>query len=241
MSLKAIIVDDEQPARLELAMLLGAHREVHVIAEADDLTSANMIIVQLDPDVVFLDIQLGAESAFALLPSVPAHCRLVFVTAYESYAVRAFEANALDYLLKPVHPERLAATISRLTGASSGESQRPRLAATDVVFLAGGGASMFASVASIACVLADGDYTRVITHDGRERLILRSLQDWEQRLPAEMFARVHRSAIVNLRTVDRVVPVHGGRMRLYIRALAQPVTVSRRLAKRLRAMGKGDA
>ena len=236
MILNAIIVDDEQLARRELASLLGVHHDIRVIAEAEDLTSARAVIAQLDPDVVFLDIQLRAESAFALLPSLAERCRVVFVTAYDAYAVRAFEANALDYLLKPVHPERLAATIDRLVGASGDHVPAQRLTATDVVFLSGGGASMFTAVESIACVMADGDYTRVITHDGRERLILRSLHEWEHRLPADMFARVHRSAIVNLRTVDRVVPVQGGRMRLYIRALAQPVTVSRRLAKRLRAM-----
>jgi two-component system LytT family response regulator len=227
MMLRAVLIDDERPARRELRTLLGAHPEVEVVGEAADMASGADLVAQRSPDVAFLDIELGSASGFALLPAFPAACRVVFVTAFDEYAVRAFAVNAVDYLLKPVHPERLAATLGRLVA--------PPHPAHEVVFLSCGSASAFVELRSIVCVLAEGDYTRVVTRDGRERLMLRSLHEWEQRLPAGLFARVHRSAVVNLGAITRTTPIVGGRMRLEVSPLAKPLLASRRFARQLRS------
>jgi two-component system, LytTR family, response regulator len=238
MTLCAVIVDDERPARRELRMLLAAYPDIKIGGEAADIGSAKEVVGRMAPDVVFLDIQMGSTSGFTLLSHLPPLCRVVFVTAFNEHAVRAFEVNALDYLLKPVHPERLAATVQRLLAPINGRAHSPRMSPDAVAFLPCGSASAFVAVRTIVCVLADGDYSRVVTDDGRERVILRSLQEWERRLPPGIFLRVHRSAIVNLAAVARATPVRGGQFRLQIPTLAAPLLVSRRFARQLRAFGR---
>jgi two-component system LytT family response regulator len=235
MTFRVALIDDERPACVELRTLLAVHHEIEVVGEASGLTSGAELIARTRPDGVFLDIQLGSASGFGLLPELPLGCHVVFVTAFNEYAVRAFEVNALDYLLKPVHPGRLAATVARLVGHAPAPPCPARLPPDGVAFLSCGSASAFVSVSAIVCVLAEGDYTRVVTADGRERLVLRSLAEWERRLPTEIFLRVHRSAIANLGEVARAAPLRGGQMRLYMSALAEPLLVSRRLARRLKA------
>jgi two-component system LytT family response regulator len=233
-TLRAVVIDDERPARGDLRRLLAVYREVEVVGDAAEIESAADLIAHESPDVVFLDVQLGPSSGFALLPHLSPRCKVVFVTAFDEYAIRAFDVNAVDYLLKPVHPDRLASTIRRLTAGESGCP--PRLSMDSVAFLPCGSASAFLPVSSIACILADGDYSHVITQDGRKRAILRSLGDWERRLPADVFVRVHRSAIANLGAVSRVTPLRGGQIRLELRALEEPIVASRRFARRLRSM-----
>ncbi len=229
---RALIVDDERLARAELRTLLAEHPWITISAEAATLDSALIAITSRHFDLVFLDIHLGGGTGLDLLASIPATCRIVFVTAYDAYAVQAFEVNALDYLLKPVHPERLAATVARL-GQPAPAPSPGRLTSDGVAFLRSGTSAAFVKVASIACILADGDYSRVVTTEGRELLILRSLAEWETILPVETFARVHRSAIANSALVARTARGRDGRWRLHIPALAKPLVVSRRYARRL--------
>jgi len=221
MTLRALVVDDERHARADLRTLLAAHPAVEVVAEAEDFEAARSALAACRPDLVFLDIALGRRSGFDLLDAIDGHCRVIFVTAFDRYAVRAFEVRALDYLLKPVHPDRLAAALARV------ESQEP------VLFFKSGDSGAFVRASEIACVLADGDYSRVVTTGGRELVLLRSLSDWERRLSGGCFARIHRSAIANLTAVSRVSRGRDGRWRLYITALERPLVVSRRVAHRI--------
>lgn len=220
-TLRAVIVDDERHARAELRTLLGAHPGIEIVGEADSVEAAAAVLAECRPDLVLLDIALGARSGFDLLDSLDHHVRIIFVTAYDSYAVRAFQVRALDYVLKPVHPDRLAEALARV------ESHDPTL------FFKSGDSGAFVKVADIACILAEGDYSRVVTTAGREHLVLRSLADWERRLPAASFARIHRSAIANLHVVRRVSRGRDNRWRLYLPALVRPLIISRRSARRL--------
>ena len=115
MKIKALIVDDEPPARERLATLLKTHPQIEIVGEAGDVQSAARLSTSLQPDVIFLDIQLPRASGFDLLPLLTGEPAIIFVTAYDRYAIRAFEVNALDYLLKPIHPDRLALSLQRLT------------------------------------------------------------------------------------------------------------------------------
>jgi two-component system, LytTR family, response regulator len=234
MTLTALIVDDERLARAELRSLLIAHPSIDVAAEAATVQAATSALTHTPFDVVFLDIQLGSRSGFEVLGAIQAATRIVFVTAFDAHAVRAFEVNALDYLLKPVHPDRLAASIARLHLPPPRPPLTPRLTPDSVVYLGSGSASAFTRVTTIACILADGDYTRVVTTDGREMLMLRSLAEWEQRLPVETFARIHRSAIANVALVAHTKRGRDGRWRLHLPPLSRPLVVSRRYARRLR-------
>ena len=230
----AIIVDDERLARRELrAMLEEAHASaVRVVAEAESVRAAAELVRTWDADVVFLDVQLAGESGLELLPLIDASVAVVFVTAFDQYAVRAFEVNALDYLLKPVAPVRLARAVERLATPNDSAASRaaPRLDYADRLFLRLDDRMGFVKVAEIVSVVSDGDYSVVRLASGRTHRARKPLREWEGRLPDSAFARVHRSTIVNLEFVERVEEWSHFSYRLYLKGLAEPVTMSRRYA-----------
>lgn len=239
----AILVDDERLARRELARLLAAHPELTVAGEAASVDEAAELVRRVDPDVVFLDIQMPKRSGFELLEAADVRGRIVFVTAHDVHALRAFEVNALDYLLKPVHPDRLARTVSRLLAAQHAATEPEPAAATaalendDHLFLAEGRAARFVRVRTIVCIRGAGDYSELVLADGKRILSPRPLKEWEARLPAQSFARVHRTAIVNLDHVEAVQRISEQAFHVTLRGLAEPVPLSRRHAARLRSFG----
>jgi two-component system LytT family response regulator len=240
-TLRAIIVDDERLARRELARLLGAHEEVSLVGEADSVDAAVGLIAGTDPDVVFLDIQMPRRSGFELLDACDVRGRIVFVTAHDVHAIRAFEVNALDYLMKPVHPERLAVAVARLVAAAAPPAPPvARLEPDDHLFLTEGRGARFVRVRSIACIRGADDYAEVVLAEGGARVLsARPLREWEARLPAKLFARVHRTAIVNLEQVERIERTGAGDdgFRIWLRGLAgDAVPLSRRHAARLKAL-----
>jgi two-component system LytT family response regulator len=231
----ANIVDDERLARRELrAMLEEAHAStVRVVAEAESVRTAAELMRTCDADVVFLDVQLAGESGLDLLPLIDASVAVVFVTAFDQYAVRAFEVNALDYLLKPVAPARLARAVERLDKPNDGLvslSTVPKLDYQDRLFLRLDDRMGFVKVADIVSIVSDGDYSVVRLVGGRTHRARKSLREWAARLPENGFARVHRSTIVNLEFVERVEEWSHFSYRLYLRGAAEPVTMSRRYA-----------
>ncbi len=233
----ALIVDDEGLARKELRGMLDVDDRVRVVAEAEDVAGAAAAVAAHSPDVVFLDIQLVGETGFDLLPRLPSDLPVVFVTAYDEYAVRAFEVNALDYLLKPVREARLAHAIDRLLedgpAGVDPEPAAPPLAYEDHLFLRLNDRRAFVKVSTIECITAAGNYSRVHTADGTNALVHKTLKEWEARLPRPAFLRIHRSAIVNLEFVDRVEEWGGSRYLVHVRGLAQPLAMSRRYAARI--------
>jgi two-component system LytT family response regulator len=236
---RALIVDDEPPARRELRRLLVAHSNVEVVGEATSTLEAASQIAADPPDVVFLDIQLGSKSGMELVPSVPASTAIVFVTAFDRYAVRAFELNALDYLLKPVEPERLAVALGRVAARASAPSLTPPSSSLDTrdwLFLRDGEHAEFVAVATITHITAQGDYSSIVTSDGRDRLAHVALADWERRLPAGDFLRIHRSTIVNLGFVTRVEPEVEHRFVVHVKGAKEPLAMSRRHMARVRAI-----
>jgi two-component system LytT family response regulator len=251
-AMSAIIVDDERLARRELVGLLAAHPEVAVAGQAASVDEAAALVRAVDPDIVFLDIQMPRRSGFELLEAADVRGRVVFVTAHDVHAIRAFEVNALDYLLKPVHPARLAVAIGRVLAAAgapsaaAGASRRvpgssgPAAAVLELddhLFLTEGRAARFVRVRAIVCIRAAGDYTEVALPDGKQLLSARPLKEWEARLPAQSFARVHRTAIVNLDCVERVERTGDDAFSVFLRGVAASVPMSRRHAARLRSFG----
>jgi two-component system, LytTR family, response regulator len=233
----AVIVDDERLARRELRTLLEeAHAgQVHVAGEAASVADAARLMRATGADVVFLDIQLAGETGMDLLPLIGPEVDVVFVTAYDQHALRAFEVNALDYLLKPVAPERLAVTVSRLSAAQPPAPSGKPLTRDDTLLLRLGQERAFVRLRDIAAIEADGDGSKLVL---APRLVRRpsakSLREWERRLPAGQFVRIHRSTIVNLEYVERLEPASQAGQRVYLRGLREPVTMSRRFGARLR-------
>jgi two-component system LytT family response regulator len=234
--LEALIVDDERLARRELRSLLAAHPEVAVVGEADSVARALAVIESEQPGLVFLDIQLAGETGFDLLERVgPADFKTVFVTAFDAYAIRAFEVNALDYLLKPVNPARLRQAIDKLLAGGARPPADPRpLAIDDRLYLELGRRSVFLKISRVTHVTAAGDYSEVFTAEGQRHLVEKPLREWEARLPEKFFSRIHRNCIVNLEYVERMEGWFNRSQRVFLQGRGEPLTVSRRYAARLK-------
>ena len=176
-------------------------------------------------------IQLPGETGFDLLEKITLPCKIIFVTAFDSYAIRAFEVNALDYLLKPINPARLAQAIERLTTHESATAPSARaLEYEDRLFIEVDERSRFLKVSDIVVISAMGDYSKILSSDGQKSLILKPLRHWEERLPAKHFTRIHRSTIINVEYVERVESWFNRSYRIHIRQLPEPLVMSRRYA-----------
>lgn len=231
----AILVDDERLARKELRSMLTEHEIIDVVGEADTVTQAAELAHTRKPDVIFLDIQLPGETGFDLLEKISPACKIIFVTAFDAYAIRAFEVNALDYLLKPINPARLARAIERLTLHDSAPAPPLRaLEYEDRLFIEVNERSRFLKVSDIIVISAMGDYSEIFSCDGEKSLVLKPLKDWEERLPAKHFTRIHRSTIINVNYVERVESWFNRSYRIHIRHLAEPLLMSRRYAARFK-------
>jgi two-component system LytT family response regulator len=222
--MKALIVDDERLARQELRRLLAAHPEIEIVAEACNGEEAFQWIQQESPELVFLDIQMPGLSGFDLLERLDDLRQVIFTTAYDEYALKAFEVNALDYLLKPVAPERLAAALEKV--------RAPRLPRMEQVFVRDGERCWIVRLRDIFLLESEGNYTRL--HFGKERpLIPRSLAALEQRLDSATFFRASRKHILNLQWIDKVEEGVSGNLVVTLRG-GQTVEMSRRQSARLR-------
>jgi two-component system LytT family response regulator len=224
--IRAFIVDDERLARVALRDLLLELGSVEVVGEADSVAAARERLASLAVDVVFLDVQMPGGSGFELV-SRDLKPRVVFCTAYEHYAVRAFEVNALDYVVKPATPEALSRALSRVRPAGEGALERG-----DLVALREAQSMRFVSVRDIVFILAADDYSEVHLTSGVPALVDVTLRRWEERLPASHFVRVHRSSLVNLDHVE-ALRAEDGQWRVHLRN-AQTLQVSRRVAAELK-------
>src|SRR5512140_486059 len=203
--LRAVIVDDERLARADLRSMLADLEKVEVVGEAANITEAVELIGRANPDLVFLDIQMPGESGFDLLEKVDLRARVVFVTAFDEYAIRAFEVNAVDYLLKPVNPKRLSAAIERVEQretASAGNQHDLRY--EDAMLLTFNTHRKFIRVNSIVCIQSAADYTELLTSEGKKGLVRKTMSEWEERLPREYFCRVHRTMIANIDFIEAI-------------------------------------
>jgi two-component system LytT family response regulator len=200
---KALIIDDEPLARSELRRMLREHPQIDITGEAGSVPDATDAIEKLSPDILFLDIDLGAQTGFDLLERVARNFRVIFVTAYDEYAIRAFQVNALDYLLKPIHPERLTEALKRLGDPCHTETGF-RLEPFDKILVSHQRYSRLISVSNISYIEACGDYTCIYTRDGFRGTLHHTIRRWVERLPEKMFIQCHRSRIVNVDRIKRL-------------------------------------
>lgn len=202
--LRVVIIDDEPPARDDLRRLLLKHSNVTIVGEAGRIAEAATLLARGDYDLAFLDVQLRGGTGFDLLPQVRPEARIIFVTGYERFALRAFEVNALDYLLKPVEPARLAASLARVTSTAPAAASPPAASLTldDSVFLKiDAGTARLVKLRDISVIFSSENYTELHLTDPARLIVRRTLKAWEEQLPSSEFMRVHRTAIVNLRSV----------------------------------------
>jgi len=236
--IKAIIVDDERLARVNLKKLLEVHPEIDVVGEADSCQGAMEEIHRCKPQLIFLDIQLGGETGFDLLEEIDNSIRIIFVTAYDDYAVRAFEVNATDYLLKPVNPDRLRVALERIVNQESEPKNTVKnYDYTDSIYVRlNNYTSKFIKISSISYIEPIGNYSRIVTIEGKQFLVLKTLKQWEEELPAGNFLRIHRSSIINIEHVDHIEKQANAGLIMFLKNLPKPLGISRRSAGKLKSI-----
>jgi two-component system LytT family response regulator len=231
----AIIVDDERLARKELISMLKEFPEINIIDEAGSVDAALEIISKKKPDVVFLDIQMPGKSGFTLLEKINANIKIIFVTAFDEYAIKAFEVNALDYLLKPINPIRLKNSIQRLSQNTARKQISTRkLECDDSIFLLVNSQMKFIKVSSIIIINASGDYTEILTSESVKGLTSKTMREWESRLPENLFIRIHRSYIINLNYIRKIEEWFNHSFRIYLKGIEEPYIMSRRFASAIK-------
>ncbi len=235
--MKALIIDDERLARKELIKLLEEHPTIEVAGEAQNADEAEQMINELNPDVLFLDIQMPGRTGFQLLESLDTVPLVVFTTAYDEFALKAFEINALDYLLKPITAERLSEAVHKIQEKERIRSGRPRdqkLGLEDQVFVKDGERCWFVSLANIRLFESDGNYIKVY-FDANRPMIHKSLNALDEKLDERAFFRASRKHIINLSWVEGIEPWFNGGLMVKLRG-GDKVEVSRRQAAKFKDM-----
>lgn len=241
--MRAIVIDDERLARKELITLLNQLESVEVVGEAVNVEDAKEKIEQLNPDVIFLDIQMPEKTGFDLLEELDNVPHVIFTTAYDEYALKAFQVNALDYLLKPIEPKRLEDAIQRLAGkieASAKQDEFPssystkKLTLDDQVFVKDGDRCWFVRLANVRLFESDGNYIKVY-FDNVKPMIHKSLNALDERLDEKSFFRASRKHIVNLGWVEGIEPWFNGGLVVTLKG-GDRIEVSRRQAARFKEM-----
>jgi two-component system LytT family response regulator len=228
--MKALIVDDEPWALFEMQRLLAPYSWLTIIGQAASAAEAIEYLEREELDAVFLDVQMRDGDGFSVLPSLPTPApKIIFTTAYSSFALRAFEVNALDYLLKPIAPDRLAAAMTKLREPGKAPNPERNLQPDDHIFVQDGGVCWFVPVRSIRLLEVNGDYTRVYFGD-HQPLIHRTASALENRLPANLFFRASRKHIVNLTCVESVTPWFSQTLKLTLKS-GEEIEVSRRASQ----------
>ncbi len=229
----ALIIDDERLARQELRLLLAGHPQIEIVGEAASIAEAQERIATLRPELLFLDINLRTGTGFDLLDSLPPPTPpVIFTTAYDEFAVRAFEVNALDYLMKPVHPERLASAIERAQVPDAEPAAKGRLPGDGKVFVRDGDRCWLVPVRDIRLITSEGNHCRV--HFGTNApLVYRTLHALQERLPAGLFIRANRAQLVNVQFIEKIAPWFSQSLKATLRG-AEEIEFSRRAAQEFR-------
>jgi two-component system, LytTR family, response regulator len=238
---KALIIDDERLARNELKKLLADFNEIEIIGEAANATEGIEKIESLAPDLIFLDIQMPGKTGFDMLEALDRAPHVIFTTAYDEFALKAFEVNALDYLMKPVEPERLKEALLKLQQAEEKEqavalveNNRGLLGENDQVFVKDGDRCWFVKLGEVRLFESVGNYAKVFFGTNKP-LILKSLNALEERLDTRVFFRANRKHIINLRMIEKVEPFFNGGLMLDLKG-GEKIEVSRRQAVKFKEM-----
>lgn len=241
--MRAIVIDDERLARKELINLLNQLESVEVVGEAVNVEDAKEKINELNPDVIFLDIQMPEKTGFELLEELENVPHVIFTTAYDEYALKAFQVNALDYLLKPIEPKRLEEAITKLQGKIDGISRseethtsqnQKKLTLEDQVFVKDGDRCWFVRLSNVRLFESDGNYIKVY-FDNFKPMIHKSLNALDERLDEKSFFRASRKHIINLGWVEGIEPWFNGGLVVTLRG-GDRIEVSRRQAARFKEM-----
>lgn len=236
--MKAIIIDDERLARKELTNLLSEYKDIEIIAEAVNAEEAEDLIHKLNPDLIFLDIQMPGKTGFELLESLEKSPQVIFTTAYDEFALKAFEYNALDYVLKPIEPKRLDDAVNKVRHQiekavdSSMQKGKDKLTTDDQVFVKDGDNCWFVKLKEVRLFESDGNYIKVY-FDKYKPMIHKSLNALDEKLDNKSFFRVSRKHIINLEWIEEIETWFNGGLMVKLKG-GEKVEVSRRQATKFK-------
>ncbi|HPN38597.1 MAG TPA: LytTR family DNA-binding domain-containing protein [Melioribacteraceae bacterium] len=233
--LKAIIVDDEPLAREDLNALLQNYDEIEVIYQASTVNEAEEYLKNNKCNLVFLDIQMPGKTGLELVKSIPESTKIIFVTAYDEHAIKAFELDAIDYLLKPVNKKRFEITLQRiLERAKPTIKHFDKIDYDDTLFLMINNSHKFIKISDIYKINSAGNYSELYCTKNIKGLVLKNLKEWEERLPANKFIRIHKNTIINLNYILKIEDWFNSTFRIYLNCEDEPHIMSRRYAYKLK-------
>lgn len=241
--MRTLIVDDERLARNELKRLLEPYTKIEIVGEAANAEEALKLIEEQQPELLFLDIQMPGKNGFELLSSIEGKSpEVIFTTAFDEYAIKAFEFNALDYLLKPIDTERLKETIHRIeenqaqpeAPSHANERAEKVLGENDQVFVKDGEKCWFVKLGKIRLFESMGNYVR-LHFDDQKPLVLKSLNNLEERLDPNTYFRANRKHIINLHWIEKIEPWFSGGLLVTLQG-GDKIEISRRQAIRFKEL-----
>jgi two-component system LytT family response regulator len=237
--IRAILVDDVELMRITLKKVLEQFPHIELIGEASDFDSAKELINSAKPDLVFLDIDLNGLTSIDLLSQVNHVPKIIFITSHPDFAIKAFELNAIDYILKPISTEKIKKAIERLTNDEvvpkqvENEVNSPltenneRFEAEQIILLSFDNKMNFIKVKDINYIEAFGNYTKIFLSDGKLSITYNSIKNWDNKLPHDTFIQIHRSTIANLMNVVKIEKWTNDTGRLYLKGIDKPFEISR--------------
>ena len=237
---RSLIIDDERLARVTLKDMLADYPVIEIVGEAESIWQSIPLIISLDPQVLFLDIQLTDGTGFDLLNKISYSGNVIFVTAYDEFAIRAFEVNAIHYLLKPVSHKSLGEAIDRLNVReyTEGSGQVLNFMYNDRLLVTCGSYLNFIKISSITAITAAGDYSVIKNIDGKEYIDSKTMTEWERRLPENHFVRINRSTILNFDAIEKTEIKSVNLVQINVKGIAEPFRISRFYYKKIRARFK---
>lgn len=237
--MRTLVIDDERLARKELISLLEGYTEIEIVGECSNADEAIEMIMEKKPDLIFLDIQMPGKNGFEMLEELVNVPKVIFVTAFDEYAIKAFQVNALDYVLKPIDPERLNSAIDKLNedpveDLPEATQNEDILGSEDQIFLKDGDKCWFVTLKDVRMFISEGNYVRVMFND-QNPLVLRSLNNLEKRLDEREFFRANRKYIINLKWVEKIETWFNGGLMVMIKG-GEQVEVSRRQSSKFKEL-----
>jgi two-component system, LytTR family, response regulator len=232
-TIKTVLVDDVETMRMVLKKLLSTFDKINVIGEASDFEQALQLIDDERPDLLFLDVDLNGITSIDLLAKINYKPMVIFITSHSDFAIKAFELNAIDYLLKPISLDRLTRAIEKVTNKWENnttwdeEDANAKFTPEHIILLNFDSKLSFVNVSEINYIEAYGNYTKVYLKDGRLSVTYNSIKNWDSRLPDELFIQIHRSTIINLSNVARIEKWANDTGRLYLNDVVKPFEISR--------------
>lgn len=238
--IRSVVVDDVDMMRATLKKVLDNFPNIEIVGEASDYESARDVINKTTPDLVFLDIDLNGITSIDLLNEISCNPKIIFITSHPDFAIKAFELNAVDYIMKPISGERLRKAIDRITadievpaGAEGetmsgfSEADDDRFTPDQIILLNFDNKMNFIKIRDINYIEAFGNYTKVYLNDGKLSITYNSIKSWDARLPEDVFIQIHRSTIVNLLNVTKIEKWTNDTGRLFLKGIEKPFEISR--------------